>query len=684
MAVVLSLFFGGHRPFIPSLPGWSIEFDIITTLQSLANRILDIASMTLICVVAGAVGRAVLQRICPAWTAQLSDTERLAGEALLGLGAISVLIFMVGLVWLHAISVFLLLAILAILTRDSLLGWSRDFANKVNSLRSLHGWNRVLLLFIVLNLLMALLMALAPPTKFDSLTYHLLGPKLWVQDTKFTALEENHFFAFPQQVQILFAGQMALRFGRLSSAASIHWLMGTLSLMAVVGYGRRRFGLRIGLLAAVFLLASDSLWWEFSWAYNDLPPLGYAMLIFAALELWTQQRDVQEKWRWLLVAAIFTGLAMSVKYTLVSVGIAGVLYVLVFAERKSLLKSLLLFVVVAALVLAPWLARNWDFYGNPVYPFGPYTGEWDALKSQWYVTQDQALLNRSPIGWVLLPFSVTMLAIEGGEFGSATITPLFILLIPFLMMTWGRLSQDRRDILKRMAVFMFGVYVFWMYSSTVSIHGTQTRLYYSIFPLLALIAAVTLDSLSLLPRKPLHFQFLVNVSVGMVLVIAFNNHLWGTEDERMFLHSRALPNSLGLIDDDTYLSWSSPSHMRSMEYLNEQPQDSQVVFFWETRSLYCDETRITCDEDTILYRWWHDRRTIGDGSAEAIIDHYRQQGVDYLFVLNPHSDYNNQFDPGIANLLTPADQDEWDNVPALLELVWDDNQNYMLYKIPES
>jgi hypothetical protein len=114
--------------------------------------------------------------------------------------------------------------------------------------------------------------------------------------------------------------------------------------------------------------------------------------------------------------------------------------------------------------------------------------------------------------------------------------------------------------------------------------------------------------------------------------------------------------------------------------VNKLPDGARVLFLWETRSLYCDEPRITCEEDTVLYRWWHDRRTVGDGSAEAIVDDWRAKGITHMLVWNTGRDF--EFDNNNP-LITQADKAEWAKVPPLLEVVWPDDDEYTLYALPD-
>ncbi|MBZ0309092.1 MAG: glycosyltransferase family 39 protein, partial [Anaerolineae bacterium] len=228
---------------------------------------------------------------------------------------LSVLIFLVGLVNLSLFSMLALFIVLAAALRGKLFSWAAAWQH----LKWDFSWGKGLVFFILVNLAMAFLMVMLPPTQFDSLTYHLVGPKLWVQEGRFTALQGSHFFGFPQYVNTLYAGHIALLMGRIVGTGVIHTLFGILTLMAVGGYGARRFNKFVGLMAVAILLSATSLWLELTWPYVDLVGIGTAMLTLAMLERWKETRQQN----YLILAGIFAGLALSSKYNAGMVGFAG-------------------------------------------------------------------------------------------------------------------------------------------------------------------------------------------------------------------------------------------------------------------------------------------------------------------------------------------------------------------------
>ncbi|MCL4877082.1 MAG: glycosyltransferase family 39 protein [Anaerolineae bacterium] len=677
LMLVLFLYYWIHKPITTHL------------MEATGGALLDYGAAFLFLMVGGAAGRTLVRRFFPDDWQSLSTAEQLSGEGFIGLAILSVLIFLVGLVNLSVFSMLALLAATILFLRGRVFTWAGAWISWLRGAKFDFLWGKGLALFIGFNLAMACLMALLPPTKFDSLTYHLVGPKLWVQEGKFTALPNNHFFGFPQYVNTLYTGHIALLAGRLTGTATVHALFGILTLMAVGGYGARRFNKFVGWAAVAVLLSATSIWLEISWAYVDMVGLGTAMLTFAALERWKET----QKPAFLILGGIFAGLALSSKYNAAMVGFAGTLYLFLYGWRHgitALIKSAAIFGIAALVVVSPWLIRNLFFYDNPVYPLGPTTGEWDDLSNHFYfyMRDDTSVLEKRWWMVALLPFTPTFLGVEGGEPFSATIGPLFALLIPLLLLTWKSLQPDWRSSVRDLLWFLLFLHVFWLYSMTN--RWTETRLVLSIFPLMAILAAVALDSLRLLPEKPLNIAWMIRTVVALILFLTAVNHVAGVRpkegDENFqgttmvshFLETRAFDYLLGIVNKREFLEDALGWYMPAMDAVNALPEGSHVLFLWETRSLYCEDGKITCEEDTIIMRWWHDRRAIG--SAEDIVESWKKHGVTHLLVWETGREF--EFENNPVGLFEPNDFEEWNKVPALLEIIWQGEDIYTLYKLP--
>lgn len=662
--VTLLLYYWIHKPVTP---------DVVRVVGGAA---LDLGSTVLMIVIAGGIGRRVITVfLAENWETQLSRPERLAGEALLGLGIFSLAIFVVGLVTLHLFFVMFVWVTLAMLNLRYLVAWLGELTGWLRDFQPENNWQRFLAFFISVNIGMALLMSLAPPTKFDALVYQLLGAKLWIIEGRFVSIPESHFFAFPQLLNTLYTGQAALLDGRLTAAASLHGFLAILTFMAVGGYAARRFTPVVGWVAVAILLTVTSWWLQMSWAYADLAAPAFGILAFIALDEW--RRD-QLSTRWVILGGIFIGLTMATKYNAIGAGIALSAYVLLVARDSRVV----VFVLAASLVMAPWLLRNWAFYDNPVYPFGPEAGEWDEVSSEWYFNTNDEVLQRDGWQYALILFTPTFLGVEGGPGFNTTIGPLFVLLIPMLFLTWRGLDATWRTSMRGMFLIIVIVHVFWVFSNLS--RWTPTRLVFFMFPLLAILAAIALESLRNLPKKPLDFAWVMQVMVGLVLVLTLIDHVVGTQGSILagttldshFIESQALEYLAGTMDEDEYLDERLGLHIVAMRTVNDLPDGSRILFLWETRSLYCDEPRITCEEDEIILRYFHDRRT--QGEAEAIVEQWSEEGFTHVLVW--HTGRNAEFSES-TTLFTDEDQAEWERIPPLLDEIERVGASYSLYAV---
>jgi hypothetical protein len=145
-------------------------------------------------------------------------------------------------------------------------------------------------------------------------------------------------------------------------------------------------GSQSSLLAALFVAAYPEFWLHQTFGVIDLP---VAVFLLAGV-LWWREALKQQSWSWALQAGIAFGLVLASRYQAVALIGLALLVVLIdesIRNREHIVRSLskcAVVVCVAAVIVAPWLIRNYLHFGNPVYPLlhnwlgGP---EWSAVQN---------------------------------------------------------------------------------------------------------------------------------------------------------------------------------------------------------------------------------------------------------------------------------------------------------------
>jgi hypothetical protein len=221
-------------------------------------------------------------------------------------------------------------------------------------------------------LLAALWLCLAPPHQYDSLVYHLALPQEYLRAGRLVAPEGLVFSHFPQNGEMLFT--LALLLGSDLLAQMFVWLSAALSVWWIFSFGRREAPMSAVTLAAFLTATHTAVLLMASTTYVE--PLVMLWVTASALsfERWRQLSPEGGSARgWLALSAIFTGLALGTKYYAgIGAAILGLRLCAALVrpgERAPRLLDLGLFTGVVAALFAPWLAKNWVFAGNPVFPF---------------------------------------------------------------------------------------------------------------------------------------------------------------------------------------------------------------------------------------------------------------------------------------------------------------------------
>jgi hypothetical protein len=209
--------------------------------------------------------------------------------------------------------------------------------------------NRLLLLAFAPFLILYFFHAMAPEASPDGAGYHLTFVARYLQTHGFVRITDNFYAAFPAAAEMLFLHAFA--FGQHSAAALVH--LAFLIALAWQLYSRSP-------AAALLVFASPVVGIDGASAYNDVALAATAFTLFNLLELWQDSRSP----RLLAAIGLLTGFAVATKFTAWLAFPWAVGWIALKSRRLALNVGAL-----AAIVVAPWLIKNWLWFDNPVAPF---------------------------------------------------------------------------------------------------------------------------------------------------------------------------------------------------------------------------------------------------------------------------------------------------------------------------
>lgn len=323
--------------------------------------------------------------------------------------------------------------------------------------------------------------AMLPTVEFDSIEYHLQGPKEYFQAGRISFLPHNVYTSMPFGVEMLHLLGMEVLddwwwgalVGQLLIAAHAPATAAMIALLA------RRWGSpRAAWVAAVVYLTTP---WIFRIAV--LPyvegPLCYfhAALLWLAVRAW-DEADPRIRTRLWGVAGLLAGGAMACKYpALISAALPfGILAALAALRRRSA-SLVLAFAVGWGVVMTPWLAKNVLDTGNPVYPlaYRVFGGRyWDPeLEAKW-----SRVHGPKPVELDALVASIIEVAGQSDWQSS-----LYVALAPLAFLRPG--TRGKAAVLWGFVAYLFGTW--WLLTHRLD------RFWLPLLPPLAVLAGLGAD-----------------------------------------------------------------------------------------------------------------------------------------------------------------------------------------------
>lgn len=625
-----------HKPFSASIA------------RAVLDRSTDVAVWIGLLLLATALGQRLLRRLT-----HHSLLEELTLAAGLGLGLMSLLTLGLGLTGALHTWVFYGLAGLGYLALFP------QVKSIVRRLRHAQGpsfpsaFDRLLAAYVTVVLCLALVTSLTPPVGWDSQVYHLTGPKLHIERGKIVGGIDIPYLGFPSLLEMLFLAGMLLKGDIVPKL--IHLTYGLLTLGLLYSFARRYLRSKTPWLAPAVYLSAPSLVLLSTWAYVDLGLAFYSLAAFYSLIMWMDSREGT----WLILSAIFSGMCLGVKYTALMTPLSLWLIAL-WESRKCRLRSVIgnavAFGLTTLLVASPWYLRNLALTGNPFYPFMFGGAYWDEFRTWWYSRWGTGLMG-APARLLMAPWEMTILGSEGKAGYEATIGPVLLMCLPFLILLLLRRNQERPGArVVGYCLFVCGAnYLFWLGGVAGSALLRQTRLLFPIFPLLAVLAVAAVDGLSAWDVRGFSLRRFVLMVLAVTLGLNVFSFLVG------FVADSPLPYALGLETREEYLATHLGDYYQAISYINRDlPASARILFLWEPRSYYCQRD---CWPDAILDRFKH--LTYKHSTAEEIAEYWRGQGITHVLF------HKAGFDHILAARFDPI-------LPADIEVLEDLQQDYLL------
>ncbi|HEY7832236.1 MAG TPA: phospholipid carrier-dependent glycosyltransferase, partial [Ktedonobacterales bacterium] len=481
MAVFLA-YYAVHKPATADdlallrAPAQAVSWGLGQTAARLLGAAADLLAVGWLWLAAGALGQALWRALRLPLPGRAA--ARLAGTVL-GLGALGLVAFGLGLVGLlHLPTALLLLGLPVVLFWREALAQARWWWHAARGWWRA-GWDagaveRVALLFAAATSALSLLTALLPPTAWDALAYHLPIVRADTTAGRIVLDPASPQGYQPQLVEMLNA-LLALARGGDGAAAPLHAACGGLAVALVALLAWRVGGPRVSVRAGALALAIPLVTTIAGWAYVDLALAAAELAALAALAEWSgahgaggageadgmpgpdsAANGARAARGWLLVAGLCAGLALDIKYT-AAYTLAALVPLIAFVAWRSArrasggaswLRRLLAaarptaaFAALALLVGCPWLLRNALVAGDPIFPYHlgtllPQGPGWDPGRT--------AFMEGGGWGWSalwrapLLPLEAILLGTQHSVEFDATLGPLLLALLPLGLLALGR------------------------------------------------------------------------------------------------------------------------------------------------------------------------------------------------------------------------------------------------------
>ena len=477
---------------------------------------------------------------------------------------------------------------------------------------------------VVIGLFMAvgvLLRALAPPTGYDGLMYHILGPKLYLEEGRIFPSATMWMMNMPFNTEMLFT--IGLVFGAGPFPNLVQMGFSLLFVAASMGLARQLtgqagawFGLATLLSMPILGITSSMANVDFSWA-------AFEILAVYAASTWKSQGTRP----WLLLAGVFAGLGLGSKYLAIP-GTAALALFIAWNSRsrgwQHIARTSALFAATAALVGSPWYLKNWLWQADPLFPFLGGGGRIDPARMSVLLAHIKTYGGiQSVTDWLTLPIRLYLEPSRFSEIAPLVSQPstLFLFLLAYPL---AKRSDTVTELLVMTAIRV----------TLMSAGAVVTRHLFPSFAILSLATAEVLKAplgsrqLALPTRRVIEWIVGLSLAISMIIQV------------RVVVIGRPLPVVLGRESKAEYLQRAIPTYSAWAFAANDLPAGSTVLSTGDGRLSICLPACLPTDDQFL----WA-RLVEASSSAEIFQRTLTARGITHVLVSQPDLAFFRTHDP---------------------------------------
>ena len=458
----------------------------------------------------------------------------------------------------------------------------------------------ILFIFIMLNLFATM----APPWAIDVLIYHMAVPKLYVIEHSIHYIPSILNSNLPFTIEMLYTVGLLLKNEVLSKLFIFSF--GLLTVLAIFSFSKRYFSKRVALFSALIFYTLPLVMENVTIGMVDIGFSFFSFLAFYALINWFKKSK-----NWILVSAIFAGLAAGTKFH----GLYYLFFLTLIILYKNLFKDLSIktfltnafyFNLIALIIASPWYIKSFIWTGNPVFPlmYSIFGGKYfTARLAESFSNRIMGYGVKGFLGFLLLPWKLTM---HGILFkGFMGIGQIFLAFIPLLLFL-----KKVKPLIKYILLYTLVLMIAWFFGPQIM------RYQFLAWILLSIVAAYSINTLLKTKIRFIILLFLISS-------LAFNSALW------YGINSKQLPIAFGLESEEQfYTKLKNNNDYMQFQWINANiPKDSKIFFFKKIRGYFSEIDYVSGNPDNQAYVDYSKIQKV-----ENLYDRLKEIGITHIMV----------------------------------------------------